>query len=141
MNSSNKKNFFLITIIAILLVQANLFVQSKNKKQITGKLTIKEAYNKIQENKNNPDLVILDVRTQDEYKKGHIENAINIDYYSKTLKKELNKLDKSKTYLVYCRSGSRSSKTIAIMEKLGFKEIYNIGGMIDWEKAGYPVVK
>ncbi len=136
-----KKNIFLIALVVALAAQSNFFIQSKNKNQIIGALTIKEAYNKIRENKNNPDLIILDVRTQDEYSQGHVENAKNIDYYSKTFETDLNKLDKSKTYLVYCRSGSRSSKALKIMEKLGFNEVYNIGGIMDWQGAGYPVVK
>ena len=141
MNTYKNKNILFIVLIFILLIQISFFIQAKNNDQIIGRLTIKEAYDKIQENKNNPDLVILDVRTRDEFKEGHIENAINIDYYSKSLKKNLNKLDKNKTYLVYCRSGSRSAKTVAIMEELGFKEVYNIGGMMDWTAAGYPSVK
>ena len=141
MNINNKKSTFLLILTFILLLHSNFYIQSKNKKQIIGNLSIKKAYEKIQENKNNPNLIILDVRTQDEYNQGHIENAININYYSKTLKKELKKLDKNKTYLVYCRSGNRSGKTLKIMEKLGFKEVYNIGGMIEWNKTGYPVVK
>lgn len=141
MYNYKKKNFFIVAMAFILLLMVNFYILPKNNNRIIGRLTIKEAYDKIQANKNNPDLIILDVRTQDEYNEGHIKNAINIDYYSKTLKKDLNKLDKNKTYLVYCRSGSRSGKTIDIMEKLGFKEVYNIGGMIDWKGAGYPVVK
>ena len=141
MNTYKKKYIVFTALILILLLHVISIIQAKNKDQVIGRLTINEAYDKIQENKNNPDLVILDVRTEDEYNEGHIENAINIDYYSKSLKKDLNKLDKNKTYLVYCRSGSRSAKTVTIMEELGFKEVYNIGGMIDWTAAGYPSVK
>ena len=141
MNTYKKKYIVFTALTLILLLHVISIIQAKNKDQVIGRLTINEAYDKIQENKNNPDLVILDVRTQDEYNNGHIENAINIDYYSKSLKKDLNKLDKNKTYLVYCRSGSRSAKTVTIMEELGFKEVYNIGGMIDWTAAGYPSVK
>ena len=141
MNTYKKKYIVFTALTLILLLHVISIIQAKNKDQVIGRLTINEAYDKIQENKNNPDLVILDVRTEDEYNEGHIENAINIDYYSKSLKKDLNKLDKNKTYLVYCRSGSRSAKTVTIMEELGFKEVYNIGGMIDWTAAGYPSVK
>jgi rhodanese-related sulfurtransferase len=64
--------------------------------------------------------VILDVRTKEEYDNGHVENAVNIDFYSKDLKKELKKLDKSKKYKVYCRSGARSQRVVEIMKKMGF---------------------
>lgn len=136
-----RKYVILLLIIFLMLLQTNLYIQSSIKKQIIGELTIKDAYNKIQENKNNPNLVILDVRTPEEYAEGHIENSVNIDFNADDFKTNINKLDKNKTYLVYCRSGNRSKKAIAVMKELGFKEIYNIGGIMDWQKEGYPVVK
>ncbi len=70
---------------------------------------------------------------------GHIENAINLNYYSKTFKDELSELDKSKTYLIYCRSGRRSGIALDIMKELGFTEVYNIlGGITQWEAEGLP---
>jgi len=65
---------------------------------------VKDAYTLIQKNKGNPDFVILDVRTPAEFADEHIENAINLDYYSETFRDDLNKLDKTKTYLIYCRT-------------------------------------
>lgn len=141
MGKLEKKNVVLLLMIALILIQINFFIQASNKKQIIGELSIKEAYNKIHENKNNPNLVILDVRTTEEYAEGHIENSINIDFNAGYFKTKINKLDKNKTYLVYCRTGNRSGKAIKVMEQLGFKEVYNIGGIIDWQREGYPVVK
>lgn len=101
-----------------------------------------EAYKLIQENANNPDFIIIDIRTPQEYEAGHIPNAINIDYYSPTFKEELNKLDKSKTYLIYCRTGHRSGTTMPIMKELGFQKVYEIkGGIMAWASKGYPVVR
>ncbi len=107
--------------------------------QIIENITPQEAFTLIQDNENNPDFVILDVRTPEEFADGHIENAINLDYYSETFRDELNKLGKNKKYLIYCRSGNRSGKTLNIMERLNFREVYNmLGGIIQWEAEGLP---
>ena len=93
-----------------------------------------EAYALIQDNNDNQNFVILDVRTPEEYANGHIEKAINLDYYSETFKDELDKLDKNKMYLAYCRIGIRSGIAVGIMEELGFAEVYNMmGGIAGWE--------
>jgi rhodanese-related sulfurtransferase len=105
-------------------------------------ISTQEAFTLIQNNQNNPDFVILDVRTPQEVADGYIENAIIIDYYSETFRNELNKLDKNKMYLIYCRSGNRSGKTLNLMEELNFREVYNMsGGIIQWKTEGLPTVK
>jgi len=78
--------------------------------------------------------VILDVRTEDEYNNGIISNAINIDINKgQNFIQELEKLDKTKNYYVYCRSGIRSAKACEIMNQLGFENAYNLmGGIIEW---------
>jgi rhodanese-related sulfurtransferase len=85
------------------------------------------------ENDNNA--VILDVRTDDEVEDGKIPNAIHIDIYrGQEFISELEKLDKSKNYYVYCRSGNRSGQACKIMNQLGFANAYNLmGGMLQWE--------
>ena len=65
---------------------------------------------------------IIDVRTPSEFWEGHIDNAINIDFKSNLFINEISKLDKSKTYLIYCRSGNRSSKAALIMDSLDLKK-------------------
>lgn len=79
--------------------------------------------------------VILDVRTEDEYNDGIIENAINIDIHKgQDFIAELESLDKNKNYYVYCRSGARSAKACEIMKELGFENAYNLlGGILDWD--------
>lgn len=117
------------------------------KEQTIAKTVIKdispeEAYELIQKNKGNSDFIILDVRTPNEFSEGHIEGAINIDFYSKSFREELNKLNKTKTYLVYCRTGHRSGLASKIMEELGFQHIYNMkGGIVKWKAKGFPVVR
>lgn len=79
--------------------------------------------------------VILDVRTDVEVAGGIIPNAIHIDIYKGQLfVDEIEALDKSKNYYVYCRSGNRSGKACAIMQQLGFANAYNLeGGILRWE--------
>jgi rhodanese-related sulfurtransferase len=79
--------------------------------------------------------VILDVRTQDEVDEGIIPNAINIDIHKgQGFIYELEELDKTKNYYVYCRSGARSGQACGIMNQLGFKNTYNlVGGIMGWQ--------
>lgn len=79
--------------------------------------------------------IILDVRTPDEMNNGVIEGAsLFINLYGGTFDQELTKLDKTKTYIVYCHSGNRSAKAASIMLSKGFTSIYNLqGGITDWK--------
>jgi rhodanese-related sulfurtransferase len=79
--------------------------------------------------------VILDVRTEQEIEEGYIPNAQHIDIYlGQGFVDELEKLDKSKNYYVYCRSGNRSGQACAIMNSLGFESAYNLqGGFMNWQ--------
>tara|TARA_R110002049_G_scaffold20098_1_gene74302 strand:- start:6387 stop:6698 length:312 start_codon:yes stop_codon:yes gene_type:complete len=78
---------------------------------------------------------VLDVRTEDEVAEGYIPNATNIDIYlGQGFLDELEKLDKTKSYYVYCRSGNRSGQACAIMNSVGFENAYNLeGGFMNWE--------
>lgn len=78
---------------------------------------------------------ILDVRTPEEVEEGYIPNATNIDFYlGQDFLNEVEKLDKSKNYYVYCRSGNRSGQACAIMNGVGFENAYNLeGGFMNWE--------
>lgn len=84
---------------------------------------------------NDDNAVILDVRTDAEVADGIIPNAIHIDIYKgQDFIEEVDALDKSKNYYIYCRSGNRSGKACQIMEELGFENTYNLlGGMLEWE--------
>jgi rhodanese-related sulfurtransferase len=91
---------------------------------------------------NNKDYVVIDVRTQQEFNEGHIENAINIDFYSDNFEDQLNNLDKNENYLIYCRSGARSSKSLALMKDLEFNHVLDLsGGIVGWNSAGYKTVQ
>lgn len=85
--------------------------------------------------KNDNDAVILDVRTEEEVDEGYIPNSQNIDIYKgQGFINEVEKLDKSKHYYIYCRSGKRSSQACTLLDQMGFKETYNLlGGFSEWE--------
>jgi len=90
---------------------------------------------------NQADVVIIDVRTPAEFAEGHLPNALNIDFQSGNFEQEIESLDKTVTYAVYCRSGNRSSQATAIMAKAGFTSIYDLqGGVADLQAAGAQIV-
>ncbi len=109
--------------------------------QIIEEVTVTEAYNLIQDNSDKAAFFILDVRTPSEFASGHIEGSILIDFNASNFRTEVDKLDKSKRYLVYCRTSNRSGQAVSIMKDLGFKEVYDVdGGIVAWEAAGLPIV-
>ena len=104
-------------------------------------ITSEEAFNLIQENEGNADFIILDVRTASEFADGHIAGALNIDVNLPSFREEIERLDTSDTYLVYCRTGNRSRKALAIMGELGFTRIYHLeNGFTEWTNSGLPMV-
>ncbi|MCX6152328.1 MAG: rhodanese-like domain-containing protein [Ignavibacteriales bacterium] len=85
---------------------------------------------RIEENKS---CEILDVRTPEEFGGGHIPGSKNIDFYEDDFRNKIESLDKTKTFFVYCRSGSRSYSSVKHMLELGFQEVFNLnGGIIKW---------
>lgn len=73
-------------------------------------------------------VMVIDVRTKAEYDAGHIDNSINMDFYSPGFSAQLNTLDKGGTYLIYCRSGHRSGQALEIMKGLGFTNVNDLSG-------------
>ncbi|MFC2025303.1 rhodanese-like domain-containing protein [Chloroflexota bacterium] len=146
----NRKKFIMLAlsislVIGILLTggcAAEKTTTPGTPTQTIEDISTQEAFTLIQNKQNNRDFVILDVRTSEEVADGYIENAVNIDFYSETFRDELDKLDKNKTYLIYCRSGNRSGKARDIMTELNFKEVYNmLGGFVQWDADGLPTTK
>ena len=84
--------------------------------------------------RNNEETILLDVRTFEEYNQGHIPNAQLIDIQNPlNFMQELELLNPSKTYLVYCRSGSRSSQACLLMKNMGIENCFNlVGGINEW---------
>jgi rhodanese-related sulfurtransferase len=104
-------------------------------------VTPQESSEIIKENINSPEFALLDVRTPVEFQSGHLEGAINVDYQS-NFKIEIQKMDKEKKYLLYCKSGIRSANAMQVMRHFGFEEVYNmLGGISYWIDEGRPIIK
>ena len=86
--------------------------------------------------------ILVDVRTSEEYADGHLEGALNIDYFSTTFSDDISELGLETPILVYCRSGNRSGKSMKIMYDMGFKEVKNlISGYKGWVSENNSVIK
>ncbi|MDP3918407.1 MAG: rhodanese-like domain-containing protein [Nanoarchaeota archaeon] len=131
-----KRNFIIGPILLLLLGILLMTSCTTNDKSISPT----EAVALIEENTDNENFVILDVRTNEEFTSGHIDGAINLDYYSETFSDDVSELDKDKNYLIYCRSGKRSQASFDIMEGLGFKNLYNMEGGIEAYQQDYEIV-
>jgi rhodanese-related sulfurtransferase len=102
-------------------------------------VTVNEAEKLI---KADPKVVVLDVRTPEEFKAGHIAGAKNIDFNGDNFEKQIAALDKSKTYVVHCAAGGRSAQACKVIEQVKLPNVYHMNeGFKTWEKAGKPVEK
>ncbi len=93
-----------------------------------GTLRADDFFQTYEADKASGDAVVIDVRTPSEFSQGHAPGALNIDYYANDFADQLNQLDKSKNYFIYCRSGSRSGKSLATFRSLGFESVYDLAG-------------
>lgn len=80
------------------------------------------------------EVVILDVRTDEEFAESHLKGARQINFQSSDFKDQVTKLDHSKLYKIYCRSGNRAGKAILLMKEMGFTDLENLGGLKDASK-------
>lgn len=88
----------------------------------------------------NPDIIVLDVRTGREFRAGHIDGAININYFSLSFRGKIRELDATKTYLIHCKSGHRSGRAAPIMKAEGIDVVIHMDGGFDaWKEAGLAV--
>ncbi|HEY3292765.1 MAG TPA: rhodanese-like domain-containing protein [Candidatus Nanopelagicaceae bacterium] len=123
--------------IGVLIAGALLLAGCSSNKGAITNMNAKDFSNITQQS----NVVILDVRTPGEFSQGHIQGAMNIDVEASTFDSEIAKLDKSKTYAVYCHSGRRSGIATEAMAKMGFKHIYNLqNGLADWMSQGMMTV-
>lgn len=100
------------------------------------RISAKDAYENLQKDSS---IIVLDVRTKQEFKgDGHIKKAINISVDMLNENTVSNLKDKDATIYVVCYSGSRSAMAVSIMKKLGYTNVYDLGGMISWP---YDIVR
>lgn len=130
------------TMLFISLLALWMAGCSSSSKTAIHHLSARDAQSLITQNRGNPGFVILDIRTPAEFKQGHIAGAAILDYYNPSFRKDLERLDKSKTYLIYCRTGNRTSRTLAMVENMGFYTIYHMQrGIVEWYAQKLPLVK
>ena len=130
----------IFTVIALTLTGA--LSACPEQKPVTGVqfVSVEEAEDMMNHDSDGRHLVVLDVRTEEEFQSGHIPGAVNIDYKSEDFKDKVSKLDMDKTYITYCRSGRRSALSSEIMNDIGFEKVYTIeGGIQAWSQYGFPV--
>ena len=117
---------------SLLLVYSCQIFESKDIKLISD-----AQFTEIQDT----DYILVDVRTIEEYESGHIQDAINFDFYSGSFQKEILSLDKSSSIILYCRTQNRSTKTANYLKENGYKEITVLeGGITSWVKNGNDLV-
>jgi len=105
-------------------------------------VSAREAADLIGKHHGDNEFAILDIRTPGEFQSGHLAKSIPIDFYSPTFADQLNRLNKTKTYLVYCRTGNRSTKSLELFKKLKFQKVYHMtSGISAWTSEGFAVVK
>lgn len=121
-------------IITLILVCISMFSFSQTHIEHVDAATFKKL---IAERKN----VLIDLRTNDELaKKGFIKDAKQIDYFSKDAEGIIKKLDRKKTYLIYCAGGGRSGECAELMKENGFSHVINLEkGFDDWKKKGFEI--
>lgn len=122
----NIRKSFILSLFIIFIISCS----NKGYKNINLKKAIKTI-------NTSTNLILLDVRTVEEYSSGYIPNSVNIDVLSPDFKSKIELLDKNKEYLIYCRSGNRSTIASSIMATNGFTKIYNLNNAnySDFENA------
>jgi phage shock protein E len=122
------------------LLSSTIFVQAQTIKPLSKQQVQRVGPKVFSERIQKGSIVLLDVRTPGEYKKGHIRGARLLDIFSDDFEKELNKLDRKATYMVYCGIGGRSEECSEMMRKKGFVSVYDLdGGIKRWQAEGFPV--
>jgi phage shock protein E len=90
----------------------------------------------------NKDILLIDVRTPEEFASGHLENAVNMNYFDSDFDAQLKTLDKNKVVYLYCKSGRRSANAAEKLENMGFVKIYDLeGGTLNWQAKGFKLSK
>lgn len=126
--------FSALGVIAALIIKTEVALKLSNVQQLDTNQAVRLM--------NDTDVVVLDVRENNEYSTGHIQDAVHIPMAS--LGKRMNELEKykDKNILAYCRSGNRSNQACRTLNKLGFAQVSNLaGGVMSWSSASLPLTK
>ncbi len=139
----NFKKFLCSGVVALLLGAVAVMLHHKpGQAEEAAPLSPAAAWELIEASKGDQAFTILDVRTPTEYVAGHIPGAMLLNFNSPDFAARAETLPRDKTYLIYCRSGMRSSKAAAILREKGISRVLEIqGGIIEWQNAGQPVTR
>ena len=137
------RQILLFALLAASLALLSGCALSKAKEDTAKESSSKAAYHKISTEEAyemiaSQEVVVVDVRTQEEYDGGHIENAVLLPNESIGIEMPETLPDKEATLLIYCRSGRRSKDAAEKLLALGYQSVYDFGGVIDWP---YELVK
>ena len=121
--------------ISAALVVAMLFVAGCSGADESATLTPAQTVTFLADN---PDAILIDVRTPAEIAEGFLANAVMLDALDPSFVARAEMLDPNATYVVYCRSGNRSAAAIEVLTELGFTDLYDAGAFIDLANAGVP---
>ena len=127
---------------SIIIALFALVMTSCSKAQNTESTSALSATAFSEKLKKTPNAQVVDVRTLNEYKKGHLQNAVNIDWNADDFAEKAATLDSAKPVFVYCLSGPRSAAAAEKLKEMGYKEIYEMKrGMMEWRSKNLPELK
>jgi phage shock protein E len=125
---------FLLIVFAALCLHQSTSAQTTSAPAVTKAPTVPLAV--ALKTLRQPDVVLLDVRTPEEFAAGHLARAQNLDFRAPGFREKVAKLDKAKTYVLHCASGNRSGQANVLMEEAGFGKVMNAGAFQDLKAAG-----
>ena len=132
-----RRLLIVISLSFLMLTVVVLTVSCKNDQSENIEVVTPEEMQEISELE---DVQLIDLRTPQEFDTGHIASSQNIDYFSDTFEEDIQKLDKSKPVVVYCKSGKKSAECADKMKDNGFVKIYDLdGGIAKWKYKGFNI--
>lgn len=132
------RNLLTTIVIIVLAVVSTTYYYLQSLNSSYGDISIEQARQLIE---SNPDLIIVDVRTPEEFATGYLKGAINlcVECDAQLL---LDNLDPNDEILLYCRTGRRSANALRILRENGYEKVYNmLGGITAWINSGYPIIE
>ncbi len=126
-----------LTLLLAFITVSTIFTSCAQKRDKTVEsITAKELHQK------QNGIVLIDVRTPEEFADGYIKNAKNINFYDDSFMNKINKLDKKQPVYIYCKKGGRSAKAAQKLKAAGFEKVYDLeGGISQWKDDNFELVK
>jgi len=125
-------NLFRIFILGAIILLSSSEMISQEIEHEANLITVEELARHLEDSS---ELLLLDVRTKEEYEEGHLPGARNMDFLSEDFLMQVEQLPKDQAIYIYCRSGNRSAKAADLMRKAGFRQLYDMeGGYLKWEE-------